>query len=280
MFNNLIQKIRLLRVPRKEPYLFLTGIDIIPKNIHYYEVAFSHKSEGKKVDGKQVNNERLEYLGDALLDAIAADILYGAYPNKPEGFLTNARAKLVQRETLNKVAVAMGLDKMVVFPVKNQSHNINVYGNAFEALVGAIFLDYGYDKCRSFFADVVLQRYLNLEKTVSVEVNFKSKLIEWCQKFKAQLDFNLLETKKDAQGNPQFQTMVMINGIPAGSGIGYTKRDSQQKAAQKALAKVRTNKMHYLNSKVLKKESVEKSVPDQQWPPVEQNSNDQSGEKS
>lgn len=272
MFNNLIQKIRLLRVPRKEPYLFLTGIGIIPKNIQYYEVAFSHKSVGKKVDGKQVNNERLEYLGDALLDAVAADILYQTYPTKPEGFLTNARAKLVQRETLNKVAVAMGLDKMVVFPVKNQSHNINVYGNAFEALVGALFLDYGYEECRKFFQEVILARYLNLEKVVSVEVNFKSKLIEWCQKYKAQVDFNLLDSKKDEQGNPLFQTMIMINGIPAGSGVGYTKRDSQQKAAQKALAKVRTNKMHYLSAKVLKKEPTDEAETDasgQQWPPAE-----------
>ncbi|MBO4333442.1 MAG: ribonuclease III [Paludibacteraceae bacterium] len=253
MFNNLIKKIRLFRVPRKEPYLFLTKIGIVPKNIQYYEVAFSHKSVGKKVDGKQVNNERLEYLGDALLDAIAADILYNAYPSKPEGFLTNARAKLVQRETLNKVAVSMGLDKIVVFPSKNQPHNINVFGNAFEALVGALFLDYGYDECRTFFNDVVLARFMNLEKVVSVEVNFKSKLIEWCQKYRAQVDFNLLETKKDDKGNQLFQTMIMINGIPAGTGNGYTKRDSQQKAAQKALAKVRTNKMHYLSSKVLKK---------------------------
>lgn len=277
MFNNLIQKIRLLRVPRKEPYLFLTGIGIIPKDINYYEVAFSHKSVGRKVNGKQVNNERLEYLGDALLDAIAADILYQHYPNKPEGFLTNARAKLVQRETLNKVAVAMGLDKMVVFPAKNQSHNINVYGNAFEALVGAIFLDYGYEQCRTFFQDVVLARFLNLEKAVSVEVNFKSKLIEWCQKFKAELDFKLLDSKKDAEGNPLFQTMVMINGIPAGSGMGYTKRDSQQKAAQKALVKVRTNKMHYLSAKVLKKkkqaENEAEDLPDQQWPPAGDNQN-------
>ncbi|MBQ4035765.1 MAG: ribonuclease III [Paludibacteraceae bacterium] len=271
MFNNLIKKIRLFRVPRKEPYLFLTGIGIIPKNIQYYEVAFSHKSVGKKVDGKQVNNERLEYLGDALLDAVAADILYHTYPSKPEGFLTNARAKLVQRETLNKVAVAMQLDKVVVFPAKNQSHNINVFGNAFEALVGALFLDYGYDECRAFFQDVVLARFLNLEKAVSVEVNFKSKLIEWCQKYRAQVDFNLLETKKDEKGNQLFQTMIMINGIPAGSGTGYTKRDSQQKAAQKALAKVRTNKMHYLSSKVLKKgpDTDTEESQGQQWPPAE-----------
>ncbi|MBQ0031042.1 MAG: ribonuclease III [Bacteroidales bacterium] len=260
MLDNLLKKLRLLTAPRKEPYLLLAKLGIAPKNITFYEVAFSHKSQAKRNDGKAVNNERLEYLGDGIIDAVAADILYHNYPNRNEGFLTNARAKLVQRDTLNKVAVSMGIDKVVQVALKNQTHNINIYGNALEALVGALFLDQGYDECRKFFNDQVVGKYVNLEKLMQVEQNFKSKLLEWCQKNKAALDFKLLSDKPDMAGNPVFRTMVMVNGIPAGSGEGYSKRESQQKASQKALAKLRSNKNHFLNSDVLKSDDATEVV--------------------
>ena len=247
----LLKKIRLLTVPRKEPYLLLSSLNVIPKHIQYYQVAFSHKSAAIKLDGHEVDNERLEFLGDALLDAVAADILYRRYPNRKEGFLTNTRSKMVQRETLNKVALDLGLDHVVTIQNKMHQHNINIYGNALEALVGAIFLDYGYAGCLDFFENVVLARFLNIEKLVCEEQNFKSRLIEWCQKNKAKLEFELLDCSEDGDKTPQFKSMALVNNIQAGSGSGYTKRESQQKAAQKALMKVRSHKMLYLTSNVV-----------------------------
>ena len=247
-----MQKIRLFRVPRKEPYLLLSSLNIFPKNIRFYEVAFSHKSSAHKINGKVVNNERLEYLGDGILDAVVADILYHKYPNRKEGFLTSARAAIVKRDTLNKVATDMKLDQLVPLQNKKLTHNLNVYGNAFEALVGALFLDRGYDDCRRFVDEQVLGKLVDVEKLLVEEQNFKSKLLEWAQKYKADLQFELLEESVDKDSNPQFKTIVKVNGIPAGIGTGYSKRESQQCAAQKALIKVRNNKTHFLTSNVLK----------------------------
>ncbi len=265
-----------MTVPREEPYLILGSIGIVPKNIQYYKVAFSHKSLAHKIAGKTINNERLEYLGDAVLDAIAADILYHKYPNRKEGFLTNTRAKMVQRETLNKVAVDMHLNKIVTIQNKTHAHNINIYGNAFEAMIGALFLDYGYDECRRFMVEEVLKKYLDIEKLVQEEQNFKSKLIEWCQKNRADLKFELLDASQDGEKNPTFKTMVMINEIPAGIGIGYTKRESQQKASEKSLGKLRAHKMMYLKSNVVEKRKDD----DQQLQQEEENNNEQNSENN
>ena len=155
-------------------------------------------------------------------------------PTARRGFLTNTRSKMVQRETLNKVALDMGLDHVVTIQNKMHQHNINIYGNALEALVGAIFLDYGYAGCLDFLR-MWCWRVSNIEKLVCEEQNFKSRLIEWCQKNKAKLEFELLDCSEDGDKTPQFKSMALVNNIPAGSGSGYTKRESQQKAAQKAL---------------------------------------------
>lgn len=250
MINYLIQKIRLLTVNRKEPYLLLSGYNVFPRNIQYYDVAFSHKSASNKVNGKVVNNERLEYLGDGVLDAVVADILYHKYPNRKEGFLTNTRSKLVKRETLNKLALDMGLNNFISIQNKKLTHNINIYGNAFEALVGAVFLDLGYDKSRDFM-QAVIDKHIDWNKFLCEEQNFKSRLLEWCQKYKTQYEFKLLEASEDGENNPIFKSMVLVNGVPAGVGVGYTKRESEQKAAQKALSRVRSNKVRFLNADVV-----------------------------
>ena len=184
-------------------------------------------------------NERLEFLGDAILDAVVADIVYKKFEGKREGFLTNTRSKIVQRETLNQVAVQIGLDKLIKFTTRQSSHNSYMSGNAFEALVGAIYLDRGYDACKKFMEERIIAQYLNIDKISRKEVNFKSKLIEWSQKNKMEVSFELIEQFLDEEYNPMFHTEVRIEGISAGTGTGYSKKESQQNAAQMALKKIK-----------------------------------------
>ena len=180
-----------------------------------------HKSSSVETgDGKWLNNERLEFLGDGILDAAVADIVYKRYPNKREGFLTNTRSKIVQRETMNKVAVQLGLDQMVVYSTKINSHNNHMYGNALEALIGAIYLDQGYDVCYKFIRDVMIEKYIDVDMLVRKEINFKSNLIEWSQKNKISISFDLIESFTDHDGNPVFQSAIKLLGEQIGIGIG------------------------------------------------------------
>ena len=186
-------------------------------------------------------NERLEFLGDAILDAVVADIVYKKFEGKREGFLTNTRSKIVQRETLNQVAVQIGLDKLIKFTTRQSSHNSYMSGNAFEALVGAIYLDRGYDACKKFMEERIIAQYLNIDKISRKEVNFKSKLIEWSQKNKFEVEFRLTGQSIDSDSNPIFETQVMVENIPAGEGKGYSKKESQQLAAQETLKQIKTD---------------------------------------
>ena len=173
-------------------------------------------------------------------DAIAvADILYKHFPNQKEGFLTSTRSKIVQRETLNRIALEMGLDKMMVSTVRPQTHNSYILGNALEALIGAIYLDQGYRRCRRFVQERMIDRYTPLDKVAQKEVNFKSNLLEWGQKAKLRIAFVLNETSTDQNGNRMFQSTVHIEDVPFGTGAGYTKKESQQIAAKKAIKKIR-----------------------------------------
>lgn len=186
-----------------------------------------------------MNNERLEFLGDAILDAIVGDIVYQHFEGKREGFLTNTRSKIVQRETLNKLAVEIGLDKLIKYSTRSSSHNSYMYGNAFEAFIGAIYLDRGYECCKQFMERRIIEPYIDLDKLSRKEVNFKSKLIEWSQKNKMEVSFELIEQSLDKENNPVFQTEVRIEGILGGSGTGYSKKESQQNAAQMTLKKIK-----------------------------------------
>jgi len=210
-----------------------------PHRISLYEQALSHKSTFLRTkDGVPINNERLEFLGDAVLDAIVGHIVYIYFKRRGEGFLTNMRSKIVQRETLNKLAVQIGLDKMIKSSSHLSSHNSYMCGNAFEALVGAIYLDRGYEYCRLFIQKKIIDKHVNLDKLSHKEVNFKSRLIEWGQKRKVLVDFKLVDQQKDESGNPIFKTEIMLENISAGQGEGYSKKESQQIAARAALVKL------------------------------------------
>lgn len=182
-----------------------------------------------------MNNERLEFLGDAVLDAVVGDIVYQHFPGKREGFLTNTRSKLVQRDTLNKLAQEMGINQLILSNGHSSSHNSYMGGNAFEALVGAIYLDRGYDACMFFMKNRILAQMINIDKVAYKEVNFKSKLIEWSQKNRVQLEYVLIEQQKDDNGSPVFTYQVEIEGVKGGIGKGYSKKESQQFASKETL---------------------------------------------
>ncbi len=214
-------------------------IGFYPHHIQYYKEALMHKSVMRRDKGRPLNNERLEYLGDAILDAVVGDIVYRHFEGKREGFLTNARSKIVQRETLGKLAEQMGITRLILSSGHNSSHNSYMGGNAFEALVGAIYLDRGYEACYKFMTTRVLGKYLNLEQTAYKEVNFKSKLIEWTQKYKLHIDFQMVSDAKDKEGNPKFEYLAVLEGCNGCSATGYSKKESQQEASKLTLQKLK-----------------------------------------
>lgn len=241
MLNKIIDRIKLPFRKEKELYLSLYQIiGVLPHNLSYYKTALLHKSVARRNEkGKPVNNERLEFLGDAILDAIVGDIVYARFPGKREGFLTNTRSKIVQRETLNRLANDLGITKLILSSGHSQSHNSYLGGNAFEALVGALYLDHGYTACMKFMQRQILGDLINIDKLAYKEVNFKSKLIEWTQKHKVCLEFKPLFFGKDKEGSPTFSFQVVLEGIACGEGNGYSKKESQQEAAKVTLQRIR-----------------------------------------
>ena len=249
MLSNIIDRIKLPFRKEKELYVALYNIiGFYPHDISLYKLALMHKSMYKRnAKGKPVNNERLEFLGDAVLDAAVGDIVYRHFPGKREGFLTNTRSKLVQRETLGRLAQEMGITQLILSSGRSMSHNSYMGGNAFEALVGALYLDRGYDACMQFLQKRILNQMINIDKVAYKEVNFKSKLIEWAQKNRVRLDFRLVEQHKDNNGSPVFTYMVELEGVDGCDATGYSKKESQQMASKRTLEKLR-KQPQYLDS--------------------------------
>lgn len=240
MLANITDRIRLFFRKEKEPYFrFYRILGFYPHNIEIYKQALLHKSSSVKTQGRLINNERLEFLGDAILDAVVADIVYKKFEGKREGFLTNTRSKIVQRETLNNLAINIGLDKLIKYSSKQSSHNSYMSGNAFEALIGAIYLDRGYNACKKFMEERIIGKYINIDKISRKEVNFKSKLIEWSQKNKFEIEFRLIGQSLDESQNPVFETQIIVENVPGGSGKGYSKKESQQAAAHLTMSMIK-----------------------------------------
>ncbi|MBB3187351.1 ribonuclease III [Microbacter margulisiae] len=229
---------------RKEPYLLfnrLTGFT--PRQIELYELALLHKSMGARDSkGNLANNERLEFLGDAIITAIVSDIVYDHFREKEEGFLTNIRSKIVQREMLNKIAIEMGIPTLIQIPTGSQLHGNNVFGNALEALVGAIYLDQGFSRCKAFIQHRIIDKSLNMNYLANKEVNFKSRLIEWGQSHRVPVVFEVVETFQNRQNEVTFQAKALINSQLGGIGIGHSKKESQQQAAKIAMVKLHEDK--------------------------------------
>jgi ribonuclease III len=239
--RRIAQRIRLFSSPRKEFYLFLRDLlGFYPSNLKLYDLAFIHKSASvSDSQGKLINNERLEFLGDAILGAIIADFLYNRFPQQDEGFLTKNRSKLVNRTFLTRLTFDMGLN---VFIDSNASKNIDkshIYGDALEALIGAIYLDTDYQTTKFFVTKRILSQFVNMNEIENKDSNFKSQLIEWSQKNKKEMKFETIEepaTEKSKQ--PRFIATVLIDQIELGRGMGTSKKEAQQNAARETIKKL------------------------------------------
>jgi len=239
VFDSLSRYIKKYFIRNKEPYLSLYRLlGFYPNNPGLYQQALTHRSSSTGPNGRCEHNERLEFLGDAVLNAIVADMVYKSFPNRKEGFMTNTRSKIVKRESLNHISLAIGLDKMIVSSARINPHNNYIYGNAFEALIGAIYLDQGYRKCCRFVQRNIIAKYLPLDKIVYQEVNFKSNLLEWSQKNRLEIVFNLIDTQTGKGGHPMFLSNVSLGDRQLGIGKGFTKKESQQLASKMAIRNI------------------------------------------
>lgn len=238
MVRKLAQRIKLFSSPRKEFYLFLKDLlGFYPVNLKLYDLAFIHKSASVyDSQGNMVNNERLEFLGDAILGAIIADFLYNRFPQQDEGFLTKNRSKLVNRTFLTRLTFDMGLNVYIDSNTTNNMDKSHIYGDALEALIGAIYLDTDYQTTKYFVTKKILLQFVNLNEVEQKDSNFKSQLIEWSQKNKKEIKFETIEKPATAKTKqPQFVAKVIVENKELGTGTGTSKKEAHQNAARETL---------------------------------------------
>jgi ribonuclease-3 len=208
-------------------------LGFIPANLRIFKLAFSHKSTTSEKAYAMQNNERLEYLGDAVLGTIVAEYLFKKYPGKNEGFLTKMRSKIVKRKALNKIGDKMGLD--VLLNEYNQTRlSRSMLGNAVEALVGAVYIERGYNGTRNFVIQKVLRNYVDVHELETVDDNYKSQLLEWCQKNGQTVSYKLLARYK-FEKRDRFKVAVVINGQKMATADDYNKKSAEQTASEKAM---------------------------------------------
>lgn len=237
MIRGIINYITCLFGKDKSFYFKLIGVlGFLPGRLSLYRTAFTHKSASQsEPGGKVINNERLEYLGDAILGAIAADYIYREYRHMDEGFMTKLRARIVKRKHLNATAIKMGIPMLVTSHPHPASVSKHLYGNALEALIGAIYLDRGYNMASKFFRRRMMNRHVNLKNLVSKDSDYKSQLIEWAQKKHREVVFFTNEGYDPGSKAPVFESVVKIEKISAGQGKGDSKKEAEQEAAMVAL---------------------------------------------
>jgi len=213
-----------------------------PGNLKIYEIAFIHRSASFDLpNGKKVNNERLEYLGDAVLDAILSDYLFEKFPEANEGFLTKIRSRIVNRDVLNHLAVSMGINNILICNVSSIHPTKNLYGDALEALIGSVFLDKGFKKTKKLFLRNVLNKYLDLNLIVKTDTDYKSLVFEWVQKHKSNLLFTFNEEYDFNLKKSVFSTTLIIDKNELGEGHGSSKKEAEQEAASQAWKRLKDN---------------------------------------
>lgn len=237
MAINLFHRVSSCFVKKTNLYRFiLKTTKFPPNNIEIYELAFVHKSasiyHGK---GFSVNNERLEFLGDSILDAIVADYLFEKYPNENEGFLTSLRSRIVNRQSLNEIAAKINLDKHIIAQVDKSGLSPSLLGNALEALIGAVFIDKGYKKTKLFIINQLIKPHTNLKKLCETDTNFKGQVIDWTQKQKKEIEFICNEEVSTTKSGKLFIAKLFIDGQEISSGKAECKKDAEQQASKIAL---------------------------------------------
>jgi ribonuclease-3 len=199
-------------------------------------LAFRHKSVAQNVKkGVKNSNERLEFLGDAVLGSVVAEVLFKLYPYEDEGFLTELRSKIVNRGNLNQLARKLGFEQLIQYDNRmvNSTRQGSLLGDAFEALIGAIYLDKGYDFTKNFLINHIIKSHIDIHKLEQTETNFKSKLIEWCQRHGKDITFELIENQ-DGESNKLFTVQASVDGEIMGLGKEFNKKNAEKLAAEKA----------------------------------------------
>lgn len=242
MFSTLLSPIKKFRVPNRDREFYEQVrkiFGVAPKDLNLYKTALIHKSASVSLSKeKRVNNERLEYLGDAILDAIVANYLFAQFPNQKEGFLTKMRSKIVSRTSLNQLAMDLGIDKLVVSHTNNPLAHKHIHGDALEALVGALYLDKGFKVTSASIVDNILRKHIDLQMLQQTESDFKSRLIEWAQKNRQHIQFICNEQGIDSSNIPGFCASVTVEDTVIGEGSGTSKKEAEQNASMVALTKI------------------------------------------
>ena len=208
-------------------------VGFYPSDVFLFKTSLVHKSAvHDSSTGFKESNERLEFLGDAILGAIVAKYLFEKFPGKDEGFLTKMRSKIVSRQSLNALAVKIGLNNLIISRLDKNSKTESIYGNAFEALIGAIYLDKGLEVCETFLLKKVIEPNISLDKLENEETNFKSRIIEWAQKEKQDLAFEILQEYGEGRGK-EFEAVIVLDGKQTTTGRDKSKKGAEQKAAEK-----------------------------------------------
>jgi ribonuclease III len=241
VIRTIVQRIKLFSSSRKEFYLFLKSLfGFYPTNLKVYDIAVIHKS-ASKIDsqGNFINNERLEYLGDAILGAAIADFLYNRFPNQDEGYLTQMRSKLVNRSFLTQLTYQIGLNHYILSNTTSTIETSHIYGDTLEALIGAIYIDKGYVEAKKFIIRKLLNNYVNLVEVQNTNSNYKSQLIEWSQKYKKAVSFDTTDESKNDGKHPWFVATIEIENELIGQGSGTSKKEAQQNASKAALDRIK-----------------------------------------
>lgn len=219
---------------------FTKFLGFIPGNLYLYKLAFIHSSAPLKLhNGSLVNNERLEFLGDAILEAIVSDVIYKQFPYKNEGFLSKVRARIVQRDTLNLIAVNLGIPQLLKSLINKDNNTLNPFGNALEALLGAIYLDKGYNRTKKYVLNKILSDSSLTKEIITNGTDYKSQILEWGQKNKKEIIFSNEEMPYNHQNDHLFLSTLTINNKKAGSGKGMSKKEAEQNAAEQALIRIK-----------------------------------------
>lgn len=224
----------------KQLWLLLrTDFALKPSNLDLYKAALIHKSATAEIStGKKVNNERLEYLGDSIIDSIVAEYLFTKFPCENEGFLTKMRSRIVSRQSLNAIALSIGMDKLVITQTNNTLAQKHIFGDALEAFVGAIYLDKGYNKTRSWVISFLLSKHVDIPELLATENDYKSRIIELSQKHKLCIQFTSIERETPKGENPLFEAKLFLDDKLMGTGFGTSKKEAEQNASMVALERI------------------------------------------